>query len=255
VIALWLLAAATAARCARLERQVRRQRARLESIADGEHELRGALTAFGFGIERLGRDPGARRIAWSLGSELERARSALDDLAASRAPAVRREPLALDRLVRAAAAAWGAAAQRGGRRVELDWRAGPVSVVADRGRLAQALGNVLSNALEHGSGPIRVMARRSGRRVRLEVVNALPRGAPGTGGAAALGEATAGGAAAAPGEATAGGAAAAPGGAAGAGRGRGLRIAARAVESCGGTLSVSRDHARVAAAIELPLGP
>ena len=217
-----LLAGGAVARCALLERRLGRARTRMEGVADAEHELRGALTAFGLGLERLSRDPAARRVAWSLGSELDRARRALDDLAGARGGDAER--LALQRLARASAAAWSPAARRAGRRVELDWRAGPVRVRADRGRVAQALGNLLSNAVEHGSGPVRLEARRSGGRVRLEVVNGIagePNGAAG--------------------------------GAVPAARGRGLRIAARAVESCGGTLAVRRDDARLAAAIELPL--
>ena len=224
MIAALVPVAAAVARCAVLERRLGRARTRLESVADAEHELRGALTAFGLGLERLRRDPSVRRIAWSLGSELERARRALDDLAGARAREA--EPLALQRLARASAAAWSPAAGRAGRRLELDWRAGPVRVRADRGRLAQALGNLLSNAVEHGAGPVRLEARRTGDRVRLEVVNAVPE--------APRPEAS-------PRETT------------GLSRGRGLRIAARAVESCGGTLSLSREGGRVAAAVELPL--
>ena len=36
-------------------------------------------------------------------------------------------------------------------------------------------------------------------------------------------------------------------------RGRGLRIATRAVEDCGGSLAVERSEGRAAATIELPL--
>jgi signal transduction histidine kinase len=50
-----------------------------------------------------------------------------------------------------------------------------VTVKADRGRLAQALGNVLANAVEHGDGVVQLRARRRGRHVELEVVNG-PRG-------------------------------------------------------------------------------
>jgi signal transduction histidine kinase len=94
----------------------------------------------------------------------------------------------------------------------VDWRAGPVRVRAERGRLAQALGNLLSNAVEHGTGPIRVQATRVGGRVRIEVVNGV-----------------------------------------GQAHGRGLRIATRAVEECGGTLALERADGRAAAAVELPL--
>jgi signal transduction histidine kinase len=218
----WVLAAALARRSARARRRLAALARRLDAAADAEHELRGAFTAFGLGVDRLARDPLGRRLGRSLASELARARAALDDLSAARrggGTAVRPAPLALDRLARSAAAAWRPAARRAGRRLELDWRAGPVRVWADHGRLAQALGNLFSNAVDHGAGPVRIEARREGPRVRLEVMNGLRDEDP----------------------------------AARAGRGRGLGIARRAVESCGGTLSLTRAAGRAAAAIELPL--
>jgi signal transduction histidine kinase len=231
----WGLAASLVARCLLLERRAAGALARLDAAADAEHELRGALTAFGLALDRLGRDPVGRRLGMALGSELERSRAALADLAAAhhgesaQGPT---EPLAFDRLVRSAVAAWQPAARQDGRRVQVDWRAGPVRVRADRGRLAQALGNLLANAVEHGSGPVRVEATRTGRRVRLEVVNGLreepPQGEPRPPRPSAVGPSD---------------------------RGRGLRIATRAVEECGGTLSLTRGGGRAAAAVELPLGP
>jgi signal transduction histidine kinase len=53
--------------------------------------------------------------------------------------------------------------------VKLDWEAGPITVRADRGRLSQALGNLLSNAVEHGGARVLVTGRRSKRGVRIEV--------------------------------------------------------------------------------------
>jgi two-component system sensor histidine kinase MtrB len=53
--------------------------------------------------------------------------------------------------------------------VHLDWSAGPVTIQANRGRLAQALGNLLANAVEHGGGQIRVTGRRTRRGIRVEV--------------------------------------------------------------------------------------
>lgn len=245
----WLAAAGLSTRCLALERRAARCERRLEAAADAEHELRGAVTAFGLALDRLGRDPVGRRLGWSLRSELERARTALADLAAARhgeAEATAAAPLALDRLARSAAAAWQPAARAAGRRVQVDWRAGPVRVRADRGRLAQALGNLLANAVEHGEGPVRMEATRVGRLVRVEIVNGL-REEPEAGGA----EARAGGTEERAGRAEPLGAAATPASA----RGRGLRIAARAVEQCGGTLSVTRGGGRASAALELPLGP
>ena len=136
-----------------------RLRRRLELVARAEHELRGPLTAFSLGLERV---PGAA----SLHAELERAKLALDDLTAARrgrrAPA-RAAEVDLERLVRSSAAAWGA---------EVDWRAGAGPVTADQGRLAQALGNLLSNAAEHGDGTVRIrVRRRRGRAIGVAIAN------------------------------------------------------------------------------------
>jgi signal transduction histidine kinase len=160
----WALALALGVACLRL-------RARLELVARAEHELRGPLTAFGLVLEgaRRGRPVGA-----ALDAELERARVALADLAAARrgrraAPVPR--PLLLEPLIRSSAAAWG---------VSASWLAGPVVVNADPGRVAQAVGNLLANASEHGSDSPSLTARLDGGAVRVEVSNAVrgsvPRG-------------------------------------------------------------------------------
>jgi len=218
----WCLAAVLAVRAVRTAR-------RLELIADAEHELRGSLTAFGLALEGLRGAPTGRRTVRALQSELERSRAALADLEEARAGAAARprvEHVALDRLASSAASAWRPAARRLGRRLELDWRAGPVRVRADRGRLAQALGNLMANAVEHGAGPVRVVAQRRGDAVRVEVVNAVRR--DGGGAASSV-----------PGRT----------------RGRGLAIASRAVEHCGGDLTLDAGPDAARAAIELPLVP
>lgn len=143
--------------------RILRDRRRMLLVARAEHELRGPLTVIALGAER---DPRMR-------AEVERARAALGDLAAARSgrvPKPQLEIVRLDRLVWRAVAGWDLAARRaGGGGIRLDWRAGPVSVRADRGRLAQALGNLLANAVEHGGGSVRVSARRTRGGVRIEI--------------------------------------------------------------------------------------
>jgi signal transduction histidine kinase len=144
--------------CARV---VRLQR-RLELVARAEHELRGPLTALVMAAER-GRAPGA---------ELDRVRLGLEDLAAARSG--RRSPATpelVDLFELTRSAARGAAA--------VDWGAGRTVVRTDRRRLSQALGNLLANAAEHGRGPVVVRGRRSGERVRIEVVDRGPGIEPG----------------------------------------------------------------------------
>jgi signal transduction histidine kinase len=201
----WAIAVALALDALRLRR-------RLELVARAEHELRGPLTAFGLGLESARR---GRPVAGVLYAELERARTALADLSAARrgrrALAAPRR-LELERLARSSAAAWGA---------RLEWRAGAARVDGDAGRLAQALGNLLANAAEHGAGDVVLRAERAAGRggVRLEVANAD----------AARGPADV------------------------RDRGRGLAIAAAAARSAGGRLATRRAGGEFRAILDLPL--
>ena len=79
------------------------------------------------------------------------------------------EIVRLDRVVWRTVTGWDLTARRAGGGVHLDWGAGRVAVRADRGRIAQALGNVLANAVEHGGGHVRVTGRRTARGIRIEV--------------------------------------------------------------------------------------
>src|SRR3954471_2276444 len=156
----WLVAGWLAAVVVRL-------RLRLELVARAEHELRGPLTAFALALDAARGTTAGRRLALVLDAELARARAGLADLTAARTG--RRavyvsSPVAVDRLLRSSAAAWGARVQAG---------AGSAVVRADRTRLASALGNVLSNAAEHGDGEVSVEARRVRDRVRIEVTNSV----------------------------------------------------------------------------------
>lgn len=200
-------------------------RRRAGLVADAAHELRGPLTAIGLGVEALGRVPAARRRAEALATELSRMDAAAEDVAAAgrgrRAPP-RPEPLALRTLVERAGAAWLPAAERRGGRVMFEWPTEPAPVRADRRRLAQAFGNLLANAVEHGGGEIVVRGRRAAGGIRVEVEDR------GTGGGAGTTR----------------------------GRGRGLAIARRAIGQAGGTLaSFERPGGGRVAVAELPADP
>jgi signal transduction histidine kinase len=152
----WLVAAVAVARALAVGR-------RLELVADAEHELRGPLAALTLAAARRG--PIAPAV---VEGQLERALIALADLTAARsgrrAPAFK-ERQEVQAIAERAAAAWAAA----GADVTVDWEAGDAEVDADSGRISQALGNLLSNAVEHGGGGAHVRGVRCGRHVRIEV--------------------------------------------------------------------------------------
>ena len=200
-----------------------RLRVRLEAVARAEHELRGPVTVLCLACERMRREPAARRHAEALEVELARLRAGLADLEAARHGRVASgspEPIELNRVARTALAGWSPSLREAGRDSHFDWTAGRARVVTDRGRLAQALGNLLANAAEHGAGPLELRGRRVNGAVRVEVRNA-----------------------AAPEEDKAPGSE----------RGRGLEIAGRAAAAAGGLLEVTAEGGQVVAALELPI--
>jgi hypothetical protein len=216
-------------------------RARLELVAGAEHELRGPLTVLGLACEQLRCEPTGRRHAELLEPQLARLRSGLADLTAARQGRRSRDrpvPVELEGFARSALAGWRPALRRAGRGARVDWPAGRVEVVADRGRLAQALGNLLANAAEHGAGPLELRGRRLEGAVRVEVRNAArPRSVKRPLEVTSAKSAPELGSASRPrGE-----------------RGRGLGIAARAAASAGGRLELERDGGEVVAALELPV--
>jgi signal transduction histidine kinase len=219
----WCVAATLAAIALSLRR-------RLELVARADHELRGPLAALTLLGERMRRREDGAELAAVLDAQLERARAGLADLHAARSgerSRACRDLLSLERQVRTAAAGWEPVAHRSGRTLRLDWRAGEARVAADPGRLSQALGNLLSNALEHGAGQVEVRGRRVGRTVRLEVADAGGLGRPSRRRLPRPIALTRH-------------------------HGRGLTIAARAAREAGGTLELSNDGHGTVAAIELP---
>ncbi|HEV7847566.1 MAG TPA: ATP-binding protein [Thermoleophilaceae bacterium] len=156
-----------------------------ERMARAEHELRGAATALALACEAIRRDPAAAGHAAVIDAQLDRLRAGLADLAAARGPDRRAAPRGSDR----GSGRGGGERARGGRaeRVELsaltraaarpwadvsvEWEGGPVVTELDRRRFANALGNVLANAAEHGAGDIRVTGRAHDGGVRLQVRN------------------------------------------------------------------------------------
>jgi len=221
-----------------------RMRRRLELVARAAHELRGPATAMALAVTALRREPGGLRRALAFEGQLERMRSGLDDLEAARAgrrAKARPRALGLERLARGTAAAWRPAAHTAGRRLRFRWDGAPAVVRADPGRLSQALGNLVANAVEHGSGPVELRGRRAGGKAIVEVRD----GGPAGGGDGRRGRPT-GVRAGLPAESRAARRDRAD-------RGRGLAIAALAVEEAGGRLAIECREGETTAAVELPL--
>jgi signal transduction histidine kinase len=151
---------------------------RMELVARAAHELRGPLTAARLGLHLLapGRGVAAERLA-AVDLELRRAGLALEDLHAARTGRRARdrfESVDLGDVLRDAVAAWRAAAAARRRELRLEGCPAGIAVRGDRLRLAQACGNLVANALEHGAGTVRVSARGADAGVRIEVADDGP---------------------------------------------------------------------------------
>jgi signal transduction histidine kinase len=148
-----------------------RGRQRLVLAARAGHEVRGPLCAAQLALDGLERS--ARVDAIEL--ELRRAALALDDLAGAehgRRAGERLQVVDVGRLVTDAEHVWRALAAARGAGLEIDGARG--RVVGDRLRLAQACGNLVANAAEHGGGCVRVRASCGDGRVRFEVADTGP---------------------------------------------------------------------------------
>jgi signal transduction histidine kinase len=151
---------------------------RMEAVARACHELRGPLTAARLGLALpVGQErPSPGRLR-AIDTELGRAALALDDL--SGAGGGDRRLWRLDRVdVRDLAAdcaeAWRASASAAGSTISVGQSGAEAAVWGDRLRLAQAIDNLIANAVEHGRGPVAVdVAVRAGT-VRVVVTDEGP---------------------------------------------------------------------------------
>ncbi|MEA2394695.1 MAG: two-component system, OmpR family, response regulator [Solirubrobacteraceae bacterium] len=171
----WATALAVVGVAALLVRELRR---RAELVARACHELRGPLTAAHLALHagaRRGEGPPERLAAVDL--ELRRAGVALDDLDAARRGrrgGDREERVDVGDLLAHQASTWRAVASTRGCELALVEPAAGAAVRGDRLRLAQAVGNLVGNALEHGSGRVELLGRSVGDRVRIEVADEGP---------------------------------------------------------------------------------
>lgn len=153
---------------------------RMELVARACHELSGPLTAARLALRLAtnGQQAGTPRGPLAaIDLELGRAGLALADLAAARRGARagdRTETFALAPLLADAVAAWRPTAWTKGVRLRLEPPPQDVVLRGDRLRLAQACGNLLANAIEHGGPEVRLRARASRHTVRIEVLDNGP---------------------------------------------------------------------------------
>ncbi len=172
----WALAAAGFALAVLAAFELRRRR---ELVARACHELRGPLTAVRLGLATMERRREAppERLA-TLDHELRRAGLALDDFAAARSGRrilEREEPVEVAELMEEQFDSWEAVACAFESRVLLGCVLPGTRIVGDRLRLAQAISNLIANALEHGPGRIELTARFVGaQHVCIEVIDEGP---------------------------------------------------------------------------------
>jgi signal transduction histidine kinase len=200
---------------------VRRLRERAARVA---HEVRGPLSAAHLALHGAARrgEVGPVLVA-ALELELRRAALALEDPSAARP-----RDVDLHELLTVQLRTWRDVATAHGRTLTLEPGPDTALVHADALRLAQALSNVIANAIEHGGGQIVIRTVRIGDRIRVEVIDDGP-GLPAS--VAELARRPRAGRGA---------------------RGRGLAITRSVLAHCGGRISTLATAPGVA--IELPLG-
>jgi signal transduction histidine kinase len=153
IVAGWPFAASLAAAVAARGLQAGRRRTALNEAL---HELRRPLQALALSFP-TSTEPEPARIEWSVqmaAVALERLEREINGEAATVRPA----PILFEPLVASAVGRWKARAALAGSSLGFRWHGGEAEVVGDRCDLAQALDNLIVNAIEHGGPAIFVEA-------------------------------------------------------------------------------------------------
>jgi signal transduction histidine kinase len=166
IVAGWPLAATMAALVG--AQSLRAGRRRL-ALNEALHELRRPLQAIALAGAGAADSPPVLESSVRLAAAaLERLDHEVNGGGTLQRPA---EAVEVRPLLEAAVRRWRARASLGGGSLALRWRAGRAVVIGDRVELAQALDNLLVNAIEHGGPAITVDARPHRGRVRIVIAD------------------------------------------------------------------------------------
>jgi signal transduction histidine kinase len=145
-----------------------REGRRRAMLNEAVHELRRPLQVLSLTL------PEGSRHAAPVESSLELVTTALDRLEREINGASLAEvttEVSVNALIDAAAQRWNSAASCSGSSLQKEWNGPETYVEGDRFELAQALDNLLNNAIEHGAGRVRIGWRREGEWVCISVSN------------------------------------------------------------------------------------
>lgn len=141
---------------------------RRSALNEALHELRRPLQAIALAC-------GERTAHPAVEGSVQLAALALDrldrEINGGGGPTGPRRTIAARPLLEAAVARWRSRASLGDGTLAMRWRAGDALVEADRLGLAQALDNLIVNAIEHGGPSVVVEGRRRGDRLRMIVTD------------------------------------------------------------------------------------
>jgi len=223
----WILAASAALVLAAQSVRAGRRRSALNEAL---HELRRPLQALALVLPGAEWRPAATEGTLQLAS---RALARLDREINGGAVAAEPAPVAIEALLSAAVERWTARVALAGGSLSLRWMAAGATVRGERCELAQALDNLIVNAIEHGGPAVVLEATRSDGVVRLAVADSgrAATARPALARVAGLGRRLAGRNR----------------------HGHGLAVVRRTATAHGGSFALRRTPERTVAAIELPL--
>jgi signal transduction histidine kinase len=145
-----------------------REGRRRTALNEAVHELRRPLQAIALtapaSAERAGAFESSLRMAAAAVDRLDR------EINGGSSP-ISTDTAPLRKLVESAVGRWRDRASLEKRDLSLEWEAGDPYISVDVVQLTQALDNLISNGLDHGSGEVAVEVKRVGAAVRLAVVN------------------------------------------------------------------------------------